>query len=1450
MKNVRSKFLIKIVASLCIVISLLGIVLNNRVVAAGDDEVFGSVLLTPITKLLTGLGDGIMDILHSTVLEQDETIIRLDGEAANWWSSHGMSVLGWIIGIAVAIVLVAITWGAAAPVFTGVGIAAKLGGAAFVVKTIVTSAAIGAATGTGVFIVARVVDSVYLSNDIYLPVFNLTPEEIFSDKIWLFDVDFFEKEEDKNYTLQRDSEEIQVSSIDTASGGSVKYEKLHEAAQKVENEKGGIISISEAKNMDGFKNLIENVNAKLVESGFENNELIQNDRHKFKINYTKTHNTSSAGAQYNGAATFQLSKSETEIFIIYKADQTGMSEYLSIKCSLITYTRGNVNPGGVSTYPGAPTTNDTNYTETVTVQRKEKIVEEKTSIATELRGVVSEWYFTLRNLALIILVLLLIYSGIRIVIGSTAGEKAKYKERIIDWIVSICLIFAMHYLMVFAVQLNGMFIDLVDSTNGINGVTKLIRLNTTNHIDVATKEAKLNDFVKDGYEDYGEPELAGVKFLEWPTNIMGGVRIEQQLVNEGTANWIGYALCYLVLVAYTVFFAWTYLRRVLYMAFLTMIAPLVAMTYSLDKITDGKAQAFNSWLREYIFNLLIQPFHLILYTVLVTSAYQLAAENALYALVAVGFMMPAEKLLRKFFGFEKAQTPGALGGAAGAALAMSGLQKLISFGNKDANPPQEESEQNNDIKFSSADGISAKSIVEELYEGSARKRSSSILDLENGGDDNQGEHTSDIRINGGNTRLAGDELDDSSQKNGGINVNLGENEVRQDRINVLDSEKSGRRDVEIPGGRTEEDPILNKKTDNKLAAGGNVTVSGGGTRRTGVTQEINKEDLKLPKERNGNRFTRGFKAVGTGIKTYSRLQGQKYYKRVKKSRPIRSLARGVAGVATGTFLGMAGLALGIASGDVSKALQYTSAGAVGGWGIGKGVAGRVANAVTVDKGKMKDEMELSYYGADYKKHKLKEQKKEFARDEDNISYIRKTLGVSRGEAIDILETTGAECLDSGIDKVEDVATVHIFTQEQAILNRIEKENAELEKLVQNYEDANWDSEEFELTPEEIKQTDDELNQQFKAELDKLDKEDKAANKKYEEEQKEEDNRQKREKEALERQLKSEARDKIRQEEDEIRKLVAFTDAEINAFNQSVTEGTYNNAKETLNRIQELTTQIAGITGESEEKTAAQQELAQRNAELVSIGINTREELEKKQQGELERRIKEEKDKRIKEYIDGTNGNNGRRAELEKKLNAAAAERQKQLNDRIAKSEKERAEKGAKLDEQIAESAAKKYEQKRRENARKSFMEEENGRYQRAREAGIAAAKESIRRKDEDYQDSYENAMKLGMAMKKYSGRTPDFTKLGAKKIESYRQQFSNEFYEDFIKEENKKIKAETERIMREKRISREKAEKQAKENASTIARNRADAAARSTVKGIRLFDDKKGSLTEARSDKK
>ena len=116
------------------------------------------------------------------------------------------------------------------------------------------------------------------------------------------------------------------------------------------------------------------------------------------------------------------------------------------------------------------------------------------------------------------------------------------------------------------------------------------------------------------------------------------------------------------------------------MAFLTMIAPLIAVTYPLDKINDGQAQAFGLWTREYIFNALIQPLHLIIYTMTISTVMNLAIDYPVYALVALGFITPAEQFLRKMFGFEKAGTISTLGAMAGGAAVYSGIQKLSGLG--------------------------------------------------------------------------------------------------------------------------------------------------------------------------------------------------------------------------------------------------------------------------------------------------------------------------------------------------------------------------------------------------------------------------------------------------------------------------------------------------------------------------------------------------------------------------------------------------------------------------------------------------------------------------------------------------------------------------------------------------------------------------------------------------
>ena len=284
--------------------------------------------------------------------------------------------------------------------------------------------------------------------------------------------------------------------------------------------------------------------------------------------------------------------------------------------------------------------NPNTYTSVVESGRGKDSAEKKTqSIADSLKNTVSSWYKAFRNIAIVALLSILVYLGIRTLLTSAAEDKAKYKESIKNWVVALCLVFLMHFIMSAAIMM-------------VNQINKLF--------------IEVNNGVYVNYE--------GTTFR---TNFTGVLRFLAQS-NDAADAW-AYTVMYLVLVFYTISFTIQYLKRVLYIAFYTMISPLVAITYPIDKIGDGKAQAFNMWFKEYIMTMVLQPIHLIVYTMIISSSLTLSIENPIYALVAIGFLIPAEQFIKKLFGVQST-ADGGFGSFASGALTMNALNKMKPIG--------------------------------------------------------------------------------------------------------------------------------------------------------------------------------------------------------------------------------------------------------------------------------------------------------------------------------------------------------------------------------------------------------------------------------------------------------------------------------------------------------------------------------------------------------------------------------------------------------------------------------------------------------------------------------------------------------------------------------------------------------------------------------------------------
>lgn len=262
----------------------------------------------------------------------------------------------------------------------------------------------------------------------------------------------------------------------------------------------------------------------------------------------------------------------------------------------------------------------------------------------ELQQVIRGWYYALRNFAIVALLSVLVYLGIRMMMTSISQDKAKYKMMIKDWLVAICLVTLMHFIMVGILGLA----DMITSAVGRTGENANITQQLMDDIETA-----LNDSDKD------KDEKA-----------------------EGRREAVGKELVLAAAIFLTISFAIKYVLRMITIIFLTLLAPITAITYPIDKVSDGKAQAFNFWFREFFYNVMIQPFHLLIYVVLLGSATMLAKTNVLYAILCYAMMFPAERLIREMFGFRnKLGAPlGAMATAAGVGSLVKSMSRLREGG--------------------------------------------------------------------------------------------------------------------------------------------------------------------------------------------------------------------------------------------------------------------------------------------------------------------------------------------------------------------------------------------------------------------------------------------------------------------------------------------------------------------------------------------------------------------------------------------------------------------------------------------------------------------------------------------------------------------------------------------------------------------------------------------------
>lgn len=312
-----------------------------------------------------------------------------------------------------------------------------------------------------------------------------------------------------------------------------------------------------------------------------------------------------------------------------------------------------------------------------------------------LNSVVNKWYGIFQKIALMGYMAILVYMGIRIILGATAERKANYKELFMNWVVGIGILLLFPYAMKYIIKINEAMVKTIEANKGFTSTTSAPMVDISNIYD----KTSIDDEIDWGN---GNDYMSQLGFAAYQTEK------------------ITLSFAFLIATWQLLVLIFHYYKRLFIIAYLIIIFPLVALSYAVDKIADGKSQALNTWLKEYMINVFVQTFHAIVYVFVCATVYassgtfttgnklingstKLGTDATIvvgtstgleydFILIIVGitFLFKGEEIIRKIFGQEsKAGTMKSLASSAAATysklkLAESAIQTAgkYTFGEK------------------------------------------------------------------------------------------------------------------------------------------------------------------------------------------------------------------------------------------------------------------------------------------------------------------------------------------------------------------------------------------------------------------------------------------------------------------------------------------------------------------------------------------------------------------------------------------------------------------------------------------------------------------------------------------------------------------------------------------------------------------------------------------------
>ena len=274
-------------------------------------------------------------------------------------------------------------------------------------------------------------------------------------------------------------------------------------------------------------------------------------------------------------------------------------------------------------------------------------------------GTLNKFYNRFTMIAIIVYLVILLYMGIRIVLSSTGKDMAKYKKLFTDWVGGVIILFLFPYVMRYTIKINDAVVQYIGTLR-----------NTVVNLDEA--KAEITDYpggLAFPFSYVGSDGSASLDYM----SIM-----RQNALETGR---IVYALCWFLMLKELIGFFIIYIKRLLITLFLIVIFPLVAISYAIDKIGDGKSQAFNKWVKEFILNVFLQTFHAINYVVVMGIIFAIGKTsgqtNFILIILGLTYLAKGDKILKGIFSHMKGGGGGTVKDVAESFFATTAVIQMV-----------------------------------------------------------------------------------------------------------------------------------------------------------------------------------------------------------------------------------------------------------------------------------------------------------------------------------------------------------------------------------------------------------------------------------------------------------------------------------------------------------------------------------------------------------------------------------------------------------------------------------------------------------------------------------------------------------------------------------------------------------------------------------------------------